>query len=54
VVYRRHSVGTNLVFDIHPTGSADPFRLTHVGTRLFFSADDGVHGTELWSYSPAT
>jgi ELWxxDGT repeat protein len=42
------------VKDINPTGSANPTELTHVngplfapGT-LFFTADDGVHGVELW------
>jgi RNA polymerase sigma factor (sigma-70 family) len=45
--------GTVLVKDIHP-GMADAFpvrhigNLTAVGRRLFFAADDGVHGEELW------
>jgi hypothetical protein len=29
-----------------------PVDLTAMGTTLFFAADDGVHGGELWSYSP--
>jgi ELWxxDGT repeat protein len=50
--------GTALVKDIHPTGSAarlaSPFvqatmGLTAVGDALFFHADDGVHGRELWT-----
>jgi ELWxxDGT repeat protein len=42
------------VKDINPTGDANPSELTHVngplfaaGT-LFFAANDGVHGVELW------
>jgi ELWxxDGT repeat protein len=39
-----------LVKDIHAsTGSASPRNLTRVGDRLFFTADDGVHGRELWT-----
>jgi len=39
-----------LVRDIHPgPDSADPAELTAVGSRLFFVADDGSHGKELWS-----
>src|SRR5262245_55994180 len=45
--------GTVLVKDITPgPGSAFPVRyhgsLTAVGKTLFFAADDGVHGEELW------
>jgi ELWxxDGT repeat protein len=44
--------GTSLVKDID-AGSGDsygggPRSLTAVGGTLFFTADDGVHGTELW------
>jgi len=48
--------GTVMVKDIQPcsppygtysSGDA-PFPLSAVGGRLFFSADDGVHGRELW------
>jgi len=41
--------GTTLVKDIHPgpVGSAVS-GLTDVGGLLIFSADDGVHGQELW------
>jgi ELWxxDGT repeat protein len=38
-----------LVKDINPYSSSNPYDLTDVNGRLFFTADDGVHGTELWS-----
>ena len=40
--------GPTLVKDIDPTGSSYPTELTQVGNTLFFAADDGVHGVELW------
>ena len=46
------SPGTRLVRDINPTGSAflppRVFFLVAAGDTLFFTADDGEHGTELW------
>src|SRR5262245_30345972 len=30
------------------SASLDPQELTVVGTKIFFTADDGVHGRELW------
>src|SRR5262245_20285828 len=51
------ATGTVLVEDINPgstygyPNSSNPENLTAVGDRLFFSADDGVHGTELWRSS---
>ncbi len=48
------SVGTDIVKDIYPgpasgsTGSSSPGRLTNVNGTLFFTANDGVNGTELW------
>ncbi|MBN1446922.1 MAG: PKD domain-containing protein, partial [Bacteroidetes bacterium] len=46
------SSGTVRVKDINPTGNSAPRWITTVNTaageRLFFSADDGVHGHELW------
>lgn len=38
-----------LVKDINPYSSSNPSNLTDVNGRLFFTADDGVHGNELWS-----
>src|SRR4051794_29865498 len=37
-----------LVKNINANGSSDPQSLTVVGNRVFFTADDGVHGRELW------
>lgn len=45
--------GTLQVSDICPGScSADPFYLYPQGNRVFFSADDGMHGRELWAYQP--
>jgi ELWxxDGT repeat protein len=45
-----HASNTGMLTDIRrgPRGS-DPRWLTTVGDRVFFSADDGSHGRELWS-----
>jgi len=45
--------GTVLVKDIFPGGASsgaysDPKNLTNVNGTLFFTANDGTHGTELW------
>ena len=49
--------GTRMVKDINPGqrpccrgqgASSDPFALTAVGRTLYFVADDGIHGSELW------
>ena len=34
--------------DINGTGSSNPGWLTNVNGTLFFLANDGVNGTELW------
>jgi len=40
---------TQLVKDIFPgPGNSDPRELTVVGANLFFAADDGTNGRELW------
>lgn len=48
--------GTEMVKDIYPGESSryagpagsDPHQLITVGNAVFFGADDGAHGTELW------
>jgi ELWxxDGT repeat protein len=32
-----------------PDGLSSPYAITAVGNQLYFQADDGVHGTEMWS-----
>jgi len=36
------------VEDINPGRNSYPGSLTDVGDTLFFRADDGAHGLELW------
>ena len=47
--------GTNLVKDINPSNDSDgntypsePRDFTEAGDKLYFTADDGEHGRELW------
>jgi large repetitive protein len=47
------AAGTVMVTDINPhengfPNGSNPLSLTNVNGNLFFSADDGVHGTEPW------
>lgn len=47
------SDGTQIAFDIKPgTQDSFPDQLVNVANRLFFVADDGVHGRELWVLEP--
>ena len=44
------AAGTTLVKDLLPgPESSSPAGFTKSGDKLFFSASDGVHGTELWA-----
>ena len=47
-LYRADDQGMTLVRNIHPTGSAAPRELTAFGDRLYFRANDGLLGEELW------
>jgi ELWxxDGT repeat protein len=40
--------GTELVKDIRPEVSSSPLYFTASNGTLFFTAEDGIHGTELW------
>jgi ELWxxDGT repeat protein len=46
------AAGTALVADMRPgaggQGSSNPRHLVTAGSRVFFVADDGAHGSELW------
>jgi ELWxxDGT repeat protein len=42
------SSGPTVVKNINLSGDSDPSYLTKVGTTLFFAANDGIHGRELW------
>ena len=39
-----------MVYDINPSGSSDPRYLTVFNDKLYFSAEDGTNGDELWVY----
>lgn len=40
--------GPALVKDINASGGSNPSYLTVLNQKLFFNADDGIHGKELW------
>ncbi len=43
---------SSMVMDINPgADSSSPGKFAYSGDLLFFSADDGKHGEELWAYS---
>ena len=39
-----------MVYDINPSGSLNPINLTVYNNRLYFGADDGTNGSELWYF----
>ena len=42
------------VYDINPSGNSNPQNFVLYGGKMFFSADDGTHGDEVWSYDGAS
>ena len=51
-LYTADSGGITLAADIAPgAASSSPDKLIAAGNTLFFTADDGVHGRELWQFS---
>ena len=44
----------SLAADINPSGSSQPFDLTVYNEELFFVADDGATGSQMWKYAPDT
>ena len=42
------TVVVSLVKDINPTVGSTPSNFTHVSGTLYFTADDGTKGEELW------
>src|SRR5690554_74373 len=47
--------GQVLVDDINPgAGDAYPSQVTEVGNKVYFSADDGTNGNEVWVYDGTT
>ena len=47
-----NAIGTGQLADLNATGYSNPENMTDVGGTLYFTADDGVHGRELWRYVP--
>jgi ELWxxDGT repeat protein len=48
-LWKTRGLGGFRVADIRPGGAgSSPMNLVRVGKRLFFTADDGTHGRELW------
>lgn len=49
--FGNNSFGQTLVYDINSgSGSSEPFGLIAIDAYLFFSADNGTKGYELWKY----
>lgn len=39
-------------YDLRANGSSFPLHLSYCNGQVYFSADDGIHGRELWVYQP--
>jgi ELWxxDGT repeat protein len=46
--FARAAAGPYLVLDINPSRGSNPLGLTSVGRTLYFTADDGKPGWDLW------
>jgi LPXTG-site transpeptidase (sortase) family protein len=46
------SYSTHRVADLNEGGDSDPAELTPIGNALFFAADDGIHGREIFKTEP--
>lgn len=44
--------GTRPMGDLNPNSSSSPNQFTKVGASVYFVADDGSHGQELWRFVP--
>ncbi len=44
--------GTTLAAPVDLTGAHDLHSLVRSGSSIWFTADDGIHGRELWRYAP--
>ncbi len=53
-LWKSDGTTTTIVKDINPgvAQGSFPTYLTNVGGKLYFTADDGTHGTELWVHDP--
>ncbi len=46
------TAGQQLIEDINLSGSSNPKGFIEYNGNLYFTADDGTHGNELWVYNP--
>ena len=53
-LYRTDGSTVERVADPNPSGPDNFGYFATITTTLYFAADDGVHGTELWMHTPAT
>jgi ELWxxDGT repeat protein len=52
-LWQYDGITASLVADINPgTGGSNPGDFTIFNNALYFSANDGVNGTEIWNVAP--